>query len=86
MSFPTHLEGQTSLEASIRLILTIFVYYYHFLGDRDSDVKNAKFIRGRPSRCCLCIRLSITAFPTHLEGQTSPEVSIPLILTIFRVL
>ena len=83
-AFPTHLEGQTSPEASIRLILTIFVCYYTpFLGDRDSDVKNAKFVRGRPSRCCLYIWLAITAFPTHLEGQTSPEASIPLISTIF---
>ena len=143
-AFLTHLEGQTSPEASIRLILTIFVCYctpflgdrdpdvkklnlfidvrqdvfyaygwlsrlvrpiwrvkrtpkrayasfrrfscaiaHHFLGDRDSDVKNAKFVRGRPSRRCLCIRLAITAFPTHLEGQTSPEASIRLILTIF---
>ena len=56
---------------------------HHFLGDRDSDVKNAKCVRGRPSRRCLCIRLAITAFSTHLEGQTSPEASIRLILTIF---
>ena len=26
---------------------------HHFLGDPDSDVKNAKFFRGRPSRPCL---------------------------------
>ena len=56
---------------------------HHFLGDRDSDVKNAKFVRGHPSRRCLCIRLAITDFPTHLEGQTSPKASIRLILTIF---
>ena len=56
---------------------------HHFLGDPDSDVKNAKFVRGRPSRPCLCIRLDITAFPTHLEGQTSPEASMPLISMIF---
>ena len=81
---PTHLEGQTSPEASIRLISTIFVCYSTlFLGDPDSDVKNAKFFRGRPSRPCLCIRLAITACPIHLEGQTSPEASIPLILMIF---
>ena len=55
----------------------------HFLGYPDSDVKNAIFFRGRPSRHCLCIRLSITACTTHLEGQTSPEASIPLISTIF---
>ena len=55
----------------------------NFLGDPDSDVKNAKFVRGRPSRHCLCIRLAITAFLGHLEGQTSPEASIRLILTIF---
>uniref|UniRef100_A0A3Q7H2E7 Uncharacterized protein n=1 Tax=Solanum lycopersicum TaxID=4081 RepID=A0A3Q7H2E7_SOLLC len=42
---------------------------HHFLGDHDSDVKNTKFFRGRPSRRCLCIRLSITAFPTHLEDS-----------------
>uniref|UniRef100_A0A3Q7J1B0 Uncharacterized protein n=1 Tax=Solanum lycopersicum TaxID=4081 RepID=A0A3Q7J1B0_SOLLC len=54
-----------------------------FLVDPDSNVKNAKFFRGRPSRPCLCIRLAITACPTHLEGQTSPEASIPLISMIF---
>ena len=53
------------------------------MGDRDSDVKNAKFVRGRPSRRCLCIRLAITGFLGHLEGQTSPGASIRLILTIF---
>uniref|UniRef100_A0A3Q7GCA1 Uncharacterized protein n=1 Tax=Solanum lycopersicum TaxID=4081 RepID=A0A3Q7GCA1_SOLLC len=41
---------------------------HHFLGDPNSDVKNAKFFRGRPSRPCLCIRLAITACPTHLEA------------------
>ena len=56
---------------------------HHFLGDPDSDVKNAKFFCGRPSRTCLCIRLAITACPTHLEGQTSLEASIPLNSTIF---
>ena len=56
---------------------------HHFLGDPDSDVKNAKFFRGRPSRPCLCIWLAITDCPTHLEGQTSPEASILLISTIF---
>ena len=56
---------------------------HHFLGDRDSDVKNAKFVRGRPSRHCLWIRLAITAFLGHLEGQTSPGASMHLILTIF---
>ena len=38
---------------------------HHFLGDPDSDVKNAKFFRGRRSRPCLCIWLAITACPTH---------------------
>uniref|UniRef100_A0A3Q7HHY8 Uncharacterized protein n=1 Tax=Solanum lycopersicum TaxID=4081 RepID=A0A3Q7HHY8_SOLLC len=42
---------------------------HHFLGDPDSDVKNAKFFRGRPSRPCICIRLAITACPTHLEDS-----------------
>ena len=56
---------------------------HHFLSDPDSDVKNAKCFYGRPSRPCLFIRLAITDFPTHLEGQTSPEASIRLILTIF---
>ena len=41
---------------------------HHFLGDPDSDVKNAKFFHGRPSIPCLCIRLAITACRTHLEG------------------
>ena len=55
----------------------------HFLGDPYSDVKNAKFFCGRPSRHCLCIWLAITACPTYLEGQTSTETSIPLISMIF---
>ena len=79
-----HLEGQTSPEASIRLISTIFVCYSTpFLGDPDSDVKNANFFSGRPSRPCLCIRLAITDCSGHLEGQTSPKASIRLISTIF---
>uniref|UniRef100_A0A3Q7FNL2 Uncharacterized protein n=1 Tax=Solanum lycopersicum TaxID=4081 RepID=A0A3Q7FNL2_SOLLC len=56
---------------------------HRFLGDPDSDVKNAKFFRGHSSEPCLCIQLPITACPTHLEGQTSPEASIRLISTIF---
>uniref|UniRef100_A0A3Q7ESU8 Uncharacterized protein n=1 Tax=Solanum lycopersicum TaxID=4081 RepID=A0A3Q7ESU8_SOLLC len=55
----------------------------HFLGDPDSDVKNANFFCGRPSRPCLCILLALTALPTNFEGQTSPEASIPLISMIF---
>ena len=55
----------------------------HFLRDPDSDVNNAKCFRGRRSRPFLCIWLAITACPTHFEGQTSPEASIPLISTIF---
>uniref|UniRef100_A0A3Q7E9D1 Uncharacterized protein n=1 Tax=Solanum lycopersicum TaxID=4081 RepID=A0A3Q7E9D1_SOLLC len=74
----THFEGQTSPEASIPLISTIFVCItHHFLGDLNSDVKNAKFFYGRPSRPCLCIRLAITSCPTHLEGQTSPKATYP---------
>uniref|UniRef100_A0A3Q7G3H8 Uncharacterized protein n=1 Tax=Solanum lycopersicum TaxID=4081 RepID=A0A3Q7G3H8_SOLLC len=80
----THLEGLTSPEASTPLISTIFVCYRKpFLGDLDSDVKNSKFFRGRLSRPCLYIWLALKACPTHLEGQTSPEASIPLISTIF---
>ena len=75
---PAHLEGQTIPESSIPLNLMIFL-----LGDTDSNIKNAKFYLGHPSRPCLCIRLAITACPTHLEVQTSPEASIPLISTIF---
>ena len=56
---------------------------HHFLGDPDSDVKNAKFFRGHPSRPCLCIRLAITDCPAHLKGQTNPKASICLISTIF---
>ena len=79
----THLEGQTSPEASIRLISMIFVCYNTpFLGDTDSDVKNAKFFRGCPLRHCLCIQLAITACPTYLEGQTIPEASRLLISMI----
>ena len=54
----------------------------NFLGDPDSNVKNAKFFCGRPSRPCLCIWLALTACTTHFEGQTIPEVSIPLISMI----
>ena len=56
---------------------------HHFLSDPDSDVKNAKFFHGRPSRPCLCIRLAITDCPGYFKGQTSPEASIRLISTIF---
>ena len=59
------------------------VIAHHFLGDPGSEVKNAKFFRGRPLRPCLCIRLAITDCPGHLESQTSPEASIRLISTIF---
>ena len=79
-----HLEGQASPEASIRLISTIFVCYSTpFLGDPGSEVKDAKYFRGHPSRPFLCIRLAITDCPGHFEGQTSPEASIRLISTIF---
>ena len=46
---------------------------HHFLGDPDSDVKNAKFFHRRPSRPCLCIRLAITDCLGRLEGQTSTK-------------
>ena len=83
-SRPTHFEGQTSPEVSIPLIVTIFMgYINHFLDYPDSDVKNATFFCGRPSRPCRCIRLALTARLTHFEGQTSLEVSIPIILMIF---
>ena len=55
----------------------------YFLGDQDSGVKKAKFLYGCLSRPCLCIWLALMARPTHVEGQTSPEASIPLISTIF---
>ena len=76
---PYDLFGRSNDPRSeIPLISTIFVCYSTpFLVYPDSDVKNAKFFRGRPSRPCLCIRLAITACTTHLEGQTSPEASIP---------
>ena len=56
---------------------------HHFLGDPYSDFINAKFFRGHLSIPCLCIRLASTDCPTHLEGQTSPEASIPLVSMIF---
>ena len=68
----THLEGQTSpvqAYASFRRFSCAIVH--HFFGDPESNIKNAKFFLGRPSRPCLCIMLDITACPTHLEGQTS---------------
>ena len=55
----------------------------NFLGDPDSDVKNVKCFCGHPSRACLCIRLALTARPTHFEGQMTPEARLPLISTIF---
>uniref|UniRef100_A0A3Q7GXB0 Uncharacterized protein n=1 Tax=Solanum lycopersicum TaxID=4081 RepID=A0A3Q7GXB0_SOLLC len=55
----------------------------HFLSYPNSDVRNAKSFFGRPSRPCLCIQFALTASPTHFEGQTSIEASIPLISTIF---
>uniref|UniRef100_A0A494G8P4 Uncharacterized protein n=1 Tax=Solanum lycopersicum TaxID=4081 RepID=A0A494G8P4_SOLLC len=42
---------------------------HHFLVDPDSDDKNVKLFRGLPSRPCICIRLAITACPTHLEAH-----------------
>ena len=54
----------------------------HFMGDPDYEVKNAKFfvdIR----QDLVYAALAITSCPTHWEGQTSPEASIPLISTIF---
>uniref|UniRef100_A0A3Q7GMT5 Uncharacterized protein n=1 Tax=Solanum lycopersicum TaxID=4081 RepID=A0A3Q7GMT5_SOLLC len=74
---PAYFDGQTSPEESIPLILTIFVCYIanHFLGDPDSDVKNAKKFYRRTSRPWQCIQLAIMANPTHFEGQTSPETS-----------
>ena len=60
-----------------------FAIANYFLGDPHSDVKNAKFFCGRSSIPCLCIRLAHTACPTHFEGQTSAEASIPLISSIF---
>ena len=55
----------------------------HFLGDPDSDVKNAKFFCERPSKPFLCIQLGLMDLPIHFEGQKSPEASIPLISMIF---
>ena len=81
---PGHLEGQTSLKRAYALFRRFScAIAHHFLGDPDSDVKNAKCFRGRPSRPFLCIWLAITAFPTNLECQAIPEVSIRLISTIF---
>ena len=80
----THLRGQTSPKrayASFRRFSCAIAHY--FLGDPDSDIKNAKFFCGHPSRPCLCIRLAITDCPGHLEGQTSLEASILLISSIF---
>uniref|UniRef100_A0A3Q7GBD9 Uncharacterized protein n=1 Tax=Solanum lycopersicum TaxID=4081 RepID=A0A3Q7GBD9_SOLLC len=58
----------------------------HFLGDPDSNIKNAKYFCGRPSRPCVCRRLALMARLTHFEGQMSPEASIPLISTIFQII
>ena len=81
---PTHFEGQTSPEASIPLISTIFVCYSKlFFGWSRFRRQKCKFLCGRLSWPCLCIRLALTARPTHLNGLTSPEASIPLISMIF---
>ena len=50
------------------------------MGYSTRKLEKSAFAYSRP---CLCIRLAITACPTHLEGQTSPEASIPLISMIF---
>ena len=63
---PGHLEGQTSPEASIRLISTIFVCYSTpFFGDPNCDVKNAKNFFGRP-----VITLAMYHVVSH--GQSGP--------------
>ena len=46
---------------------------HHFLGDPDSDVKTAKFFRGRPSRPCLCIRFVITACLAMWSVKRAPK-------------
>ena len=81
---PTHFEGKTSLEASIPIISTIFVCYSKpFFGWTGFRHQKSQFFCGRPSRPCICIRLTLTVYLTHFEGQTSPEASILLILMIF---
>ena len=58
----------------------------HFLGDSDSDFKNAKFFGGRPSRPCLCIQLAISLCPTHLEWSNEPRSKHTPYFDDFRVL
>ena len=80
----TYLDGQTTPKRAYPSFRRFScATAQHFLGDEDSDVKNAKFFCGRLSRPYLCIRFVITACSAHLEGQTSPEASIRLIWTIF---
>jgi len=55
----------------------------HFLGYLDSNVKNAEILCGHPSRPWLGIRLTLISSPTHFKGQTSSEVRILSISTIF---
>uniref|UniRef100_A0A3Q7FNK7 Uncharacterized protein n=1 Tax=Solanum lycopersicum TaxID=4081 RepID=A0A3Q7FNK7_SOLLC len=55
----------------------------HFLGDQDSDIKNAKKICRCPSIPWLCSQLSLTASSTYFQGQTSPKARIPSILMVF---
>uniref|UniRef100_A0A3Q7E8W7 Uncharacterized protein n=1 Tax=Solanum lycopersicum TaxID=4081 RepID=A0A3Q7E8W7_SOLLC len=46
---------------------------HYFLGDLDSDVKNAKYFCGRPSRPCLCIRLAITVMSDPFGRSNEPR-------------
>ena len=55
----------------------------HFLGDPDSDVKNAKFFLWMSVKTLSMHLIGPHGPSTHLKGQTSPEASIPLISTIF---
>uniref|UniRef100_A0A3Q7HDN9 Uncharacterized protein n=1 Tax=Solanum lycopersicum TaxID=4081 RepID=A0A3Q7HDN9_SOLLC len=65
-------------------ISMIFVCYSKpFFGLSRLRRQKAKFFCGCSSRPCLCSRLAIMSNLTYLQGQKSPEASIPLISTIF---
>ena len=83
---PTHFQGQSIPEAHNSFKQFLCAIANHFLGDLDSNVKNAKKFCGRLSRPWLCSQLAITASPTHFQGQTSPESRIPPYLDNLRVL
>ena len=79
-----HLEGQTSPEASIRRISTIFVCYSTpFFGWSGFRRQKCQIFLWTSVKTLSMHTVGHHGLSTHLEGQTSPEASIPLISMIF---